>query len=445
MGAEEAELQMMAERAPHFNGGMNRPYIGLRRRQFATRMFVPFKFRLYPFPDQRRELLRQFEELRFLWNHALEQRQAAWRKEKRSVSYEDQCRDLTRWRDFDRAGVGRVNAQVAQEALARLGGAFGDFFRRAREGGPPGFPRFKREVTSLTYPQAYESVEMVEGRNGTRRLHLSKVGDLPIKLHREPPEGRVKTCTIQREGDRWFAVLTYEVVDPSPPSGLPTNPVGVDLGLSHLATLSDGEVVEPPKFLRQSEKRLARAQRIVSRRKKGSHNREKARVRLVRCHAKVRDQRRDFAHQLTTGWARCHDLIAFEDMDLRGHLEGAFPKATADAGWGLLRQFCGYKEARRSGRYVEVPTKGTTQTCSRCGRLADPPLTLKDRTYECPCGLRLNRDVNAARNVLARALAQVPGGTGESTPVETGPPPHRKGRRGRSKKQEPPPASRVAT
>ncbi|EQD76610.1 protein containing Transposase, IS605 OrfB, partial [mine drainage metagenome] len=143
-------------------------------------------------------------------------------------------------------------------------------------------------------------------------------------------------------------------------------------------------------------------------------------------------------------WARRFDLVAFEDMDLRGHMRGRFPKATADAGWGLLRQFSKYKEARRPGRYVEVPTKGTTQTCSDCGRLHDPPLTLKDRAYSCPCGLRLDRDLNAARNVLARALAAVPGGTGESTPVETGPPSHRKGRRVRSLKREPPPASAVA-
>jgi putative transposase len=273
---------------------------------------------------------------------------------------------------------------------------------------------------------------------------LSKIGDLPIKVSREPPAEGLKTCTISREGDRWYAVLTYELPDPAPPSDPPMNPVGVDLGLSHLATLSDGEVVEPPKFLRRSEKRLARAQRVVARRKRGSHRREKAQLRVARCHAKVRDQRRDFAHKLTTGWVRRHDLIAFEDMDLRPHMEGKFPKATSDAGWGLLRQMSAYKEARRSGRYVEVPTKGTTQTCSGCGRFHDPPLTPKDRTYECPCGLHLDRDLNAARNVLARALAAVPGGTGELTPVEIGPPPARKGRRVRLPKQEPPLASAVA-
>ncbi len=409
-------------------------------------MYQPCKYRLYPFPNQERELLRQLEELRFLWNYALEHRQEAWRKKARSISYVGQCRDLARWRAYDKEGIGRVYGHVAQETLARLGDAFGHFFRRVKEGGRPGFPRFKREVTSLCYPDSNGSAAIVPGRNGTRRLRLSMIGEIPIKVHRAPPEGRVKTCTIQRDGDRWFAVLTLEVPDPSlPPATPPVSPVGVDLGLSHLATLSTGEVVEPPKFLRRAEDRLTRAQRVVSRRKRGSHNREKAKVRLTRCHAKVRDQRRDFAHKLTTGWAKSHDLIAFEDMDLRSHMEGAFPKSTADAGWGMLRQMSQYKEARRSGRYVEVPTKNTTQSCSACGRLHDPPLTLPDRTYECRCGLVMDRDLNAARNVLARALRAVPGGTGESTPVEIGPPPHRKGRRVRSEKQEPPRGTGVAT
>ncbi|HUZ79699.1 MAG TPA: transposase [Thermoplasmata archaeon] len=409
-------------------------------------MYQPTKYRLYPFPNQERELLRQFEELRLLWNHALEQRQEAWRKEKRSVSYVGQCRDLARWRAYDKDGIGRVYGHVAQETLARLDDSFKHFFRRMKEGGKPGFPHFKRAVTSMCYPDSNGSATVVPGRNGTWRLRLSKVGELPVKVHREPPEGRVKTCTVQREGDRWFAVPTYEVADPAPPfNSPPTSAVGVDLGLSHLAVLSTGEAVESPEFLGKSEQRLARAQRVVSRRKKGSHNREKAKLRVVRCHAKVRDQRRDFAHKVTTGWAQRHDLIAFEDLSVTSMLgNGHLSKSISDAGWGMLRQMAAYKEARCSGRYVEVPAKGTTQTCSKCGHLADPPLTLKDRTYSCPCGLRLDRDLNAAKNILARAIAQVPGGTGEYTPVEIGPPAHRKGRRVRSLKQEPPLASAVA-
>jgi putative transposase len=403
-------------------------------------MLVALKLRLYPFPDQERKILRQFDELRILWNHALEQRREAWRGEKRSISYADQCRDLTRWRAYDGDGLGRVNAQVAQETLARLNDAFEHFFRRVKSGGKPGFPHFKKEVASLTYPQAYESVGIIDGRNGTRRLHLSKVGDLPVEVHRTPPAGRVKTCTVKREGDRWFAVLTHEIEEPQPsPNTPPLTPVGVDLGLAPLATLSTGEILEPPEFLRRAEVQLKRQQRKLSRKRKGSRNWHKQKVRVARCHARVRDRRRDFAHKLTSSWARRYDLIAFEDFVVPSMLGNShLSKSISDAGWSLLRQMSRYKEARRSGRYVEVPSKGTTQTCSGCGRVAHPQLTLKDRTYSCPCGLVLDRDLNASRNVLARALAEVPGGTGESTPVETRPPPHRKGRRVRSKKQEPP-------
>ena len=432
--------------APQFMGGLAslKRLLALANSLLPT-MYQPFKYRLYPFPSQERELLGQLHELRFLWNYALEQRVSAWMREKRSLSYVGQCHDLARWRAHDMEGIGRDYGHVAQECLARLDDAFRHFFRRVRNGERPGFPSFKREVGSLTYPDSNGSAAIVPGRNGTRRLHLATVGEVPVEVHREPPAGRVKTCTVERAGDRWFAVLTFEVPDPAPsPTTPPATPVGVDLGLSHLAVTSEGDEVGPPKFLLRQEALLRRRQRQVSRKKKGSCNREKAKVRLARCHAKVRDQRRDFAHQLTTGWVRNHDLIAFEDMDLRTHLQGAFPKATADAGWGLLRQMCEYKERNRSGRYVEVPTKGTTQTCSGCGRLHDPPLTLGDRTYECPCGLRLDRDLNAARNILARAQRAVPGGTGESTPVETRPPPHRKGRRVRSSKQEPPSATGVA-
>ncbi len=440
---------MMAERAPQLVEGVNRPaYISAGIVDVATRMFTPYKYRLYPFKNQERELLRQLEELRFLRNYALGERMDAWRLAKKSINYVGQCRALTKWRAYDSEGVGRVYSQVAQECLARLDDAFKHFFRRVKNGEKPGYPRFHSEITSLTYPQAEDgSAALTGGRGGTHRLHLAKIGDIPIEVHRKPAEGRVKTCTVEREGDRWYAILTIEVPDPAPsPATPPEKPVGVDLGLTALATLSTGEKVEPPKFLRRAEKRLKWLDREVARKKKGSCNREKAKIRRARYYAKVRDQRRDFAHKLTTGWADTYDLIAFEDMDLRGMARSHTGKSMLDAGWGMLRQYSEYKQKNRSHRYVEVPTKNTTQTCHQCGKLAMPHLELADREFRSTaCGHVMDRDVNAAKNVIARALAIVGRGTPESTPVETGPPPARKGRRVRSRKQEPPPTLRVAT
>ena len=184
-------------------------------------MYQSFKYRLYPFRSQEMELLRQLDELKFLHNYALEQRIDAWRTEKRSVGYTEQAASLTQWRNYDRNGIGRVHSQVAQECLQRIADSYKHFFRRLKEGKKPGFPHFKRAVTSLTYPQAYSAVTITEGRMGTKRLHLSKIGDVPIELHRQPVDGRIKTCTVKREGDRWYAVLTVEMPDAAPPPATP--------------------------------------------------------------------------------------------------------------------------------------------------------------------------------------------------------------------------------
>ncbi|MBX8632529.1 MAG: transposase [Thermoplasmata archaeon YP2-bin.285] len=403
-------------------------------------MYLPFKYRLYPFRNQERELLRQLDELKFLHNYALEQRIDSWRLQKKSVSYTDQQASLTRWRHNDMDGLGRVYIHVAQDCLHRLDNAFKSFFRQITD-----YPRFKHEITSLTYPDAYNgSVAITEGRRDTKRLHLSKIGDVPIKYDRPLPAGRIKTCTVKREGDRWYAVLTIEVADaPVHAVTEPVNPVGIDLGLNHIATLSTGETVEPPKFFRRSERSLRRAQQKLSREIKGSNNWKKQKIRVARCYAKVKDKRMDFAHKLTTGWAKQHDLIAFEDMDVRNMVHGHFAKSISDAGWGMFRQMCSYKAPRSNGMYIEVQTINTTQECSKCGRTADPPLELEDRVYRCPCGHTEDRDVNASRNILGRALAAVGQGMPEFTRVETGPPPSRSGRRVRSSNRKPPAAKGV--
>ncbi len=404
-------------------------------------MYVPFKYRLYPFLDQEREIMRQLDELKFLWNYALEQRQHSWKLKKESVGYASQCKSLTEWRSNDSCGIGSVYSHVAQECLHRMDRAFKSFFSSIAR-----YPRFKSEMMSLTYPDAYNgSVAVCDGKNGSKRLHLSKIGDVPIEYDRQLSDGMVKTCTVKRDGDRWYAVLTVEVPDvPAQAIATSLSPVGIDLGLNHIAALSTGEMVKAPKFLKRSERSLKRAQRKLSRRVKGSNRWRKQKVVVQKHHAKVRDQRKDFAHKLTTGWAKVHDLIAFEDMDVRRLSGSRLAKSVHDAGWGMLRQMCAYKAPRNGGMYVEVKTNGTTQTCSVCGRVADPPLTLKDRIYRCPCGHTEDRDANASLNILGRALKAVRQGMPESTHVErvasTFPP----GRRAVSVKREPPAATEVA-
>jgi putative transposase len=275
-------------------------------------------------------------------------------------------------------------------------------------------------------------------REGSWRLKVPKAGAIPIRRHRPPPAGSLRSIVVSWQGNDWYATLQYEVPDPPPPpKNEPTAPLGIDLGLAHVAALSTGETIDAPRFLLQNERRLRRLQRVLSRKRRGSNRWKHQRERVAKCHATTRRQRRHWAHQLTSNWAARHDLIAFEDLDVASFVKGNWlAKGISDAGWGMLRRMTAYKEQMRSGRYVEVPTRGTTQTCSRCGKVADPPLTLKDRVFRCPSGHEEDRDVNAARNVLARGLFQVRRNTTEGRRVDGTPPPTRIGRRAYQGKRE---------
>ena len=203
------------------------------------------------------------------------------------------------------------------------------------------------------------------------------------------------------------------------------SPVGVDLGLLSLIATSDGEKVEHPKFLRNAEKRLKRLQRSLSRRKKGSNNRSRARQRVASRHAGVRRQREDFNHKLSALLVRGHSLVAFEDLKVRNMVRNhALAKSIHDAGWSRLVRFAEYKGSKAGKPVVRVPAAYSTQECFFCGALNKVPLSV--RRSECAsCGRTLDRDVNAARIVLKRAIAQVGQDMPELKPVETGPLPPR--------------------
>ena len=397
-------------------------------------MWLSYQYRLYPLRDQARLLQCHRTELGYLWNHALAVRRDAWAKERRSVQYLDQQSELTRWRAYDRDGLGRLSVAVAQDCLQRLDLAFRAFFRRAKSGGRPGYPRFRRGMDSFTFSPSGHP--LVPAREGTWRVKVPKVGEVPLRFHRPlPPGAIIKTVTLRHESGSWFATLSLEIPDPpSPPIALPRAAVGVDLGLTHLATLSTGLSVEPPEFFRRGERRLRIEQRRLSRKHRGSHRYRRQRERVAEVHAKIRRQRRWFAHQISHDLAERFDLVAFEDLDVAELIEGnRLARGLSDAGWGLLRDLTGYKVALRSGRCVQVSSRGTTQKCSRCKRMADPPLLLEDRTYRCPCGYEAGRDENAARNVLARGITllseELRRSTAEVKRVERGPPPTGGGRR----------------
>ncbi len=399
-------------------------------------MFLSYQYRLYPLRSHLPVLCKALDELTYLWNHALDERRDAWEKQKRRVTYFDQQARLRCWRAYDTTGLGAVSCDLAQDCLQRLDLAFRAFFRRVKAGVNPGYPRFRRRMASFTFVPRHGAWS--DGPNGTCRLKLPQVGPVPVRRHRAPPPGTARSVTIRREGEAWYATLQYQIPNPAPPNGTPERPVGVDLGLTHLATLSTGETIEAPRFLRSAERRLRRAQRRLSRKQRGSHRYARQRERLARLHARVRRQRGWLAHQLSHDWAERFDLVAFENLDV-GRMSRSHPlsKSIYDAGWGMLREMTGYKALLRSRRCVRVEARDTTQTCAQCGRTADPPLTLSDRVYRCPCGYEADRDVNAARNILARGLDEVRRNTAERKRVDGTPPPARQGRRAYQRKREP--------
>ncbi|MCI4368760.1 MAG: transposase [Thermoplasmata archaeon] len=368
-------------------------------------MFLTYACRLYPLRPQLAILAHHLFELTFLWNFSLAPRRDAWQKEHRRVTYLDQQAHLKEWREFDSEGLGLLSYDVARDGLQRLDLACRAFFRRIAAGERPGFPHFRRETQSFTFIPGGSPI--VPGTGSTWRLKVPIVGELPIRLHRPPPVGGIpKSVTVRLDAGAWFATIVFAIPDPPPPSlSAPAHPVGVDLGLTALATLSSGERIEAPEPLHATERKLRFEQRRLARKKRGSRRYARQREKVARCHARLRRQRRWHAHQISRDLATRFDLVAFEDLDAAELREGCrFAKSMTEAGWGLLRQLTAYKAALRSGRCVRVASAGTTQVCSHCRRWANPPMELGDRSYSCPCGLTMDRDENAARNILERGL-----------------------------------------
>jgi putative transposase len=370
-------------------------------------MPAALRVRLYPSKKQEARLFSTLEACRHLWNDALSHRRQRWQEERRSTSYDYQQAVLKDERHAS-AELSEVHSQVAQDVLHRLDNAFKSFFaHRAR------YPLFKKygQSGSFTYPQAYNG--SVKPDVVRKRLYLSKIGNVRTVFHRPiPKDSRLKTCTVVREPDgQWFASLVFEEVVPLQNlnqsimvAGAKT-PIGVDLGLFSLITTSNGETVEHPRFLRRAERRLKHLQRSLSRKKKGSKNRLKARHRVASQHAKVRRQRVDFNHKLSTRLVDRHDLIAFEDLRIRNMMRNhRLAKSIQDAGWGQLVRFTECKAPKVGSRVVNVPAAYSTRECYYCGALNKVDLGVRD--FVCVgCGRPLKRDHNAANVVLKRGLA----------------------------------------
>jgi putative transposase len=354
-----------------------------------------YKYRLYPTPEQERTLDLVLSRCRTLYNVALEERQTAW--ERRGVSiyyyYYQQKAELPDLK-ADCPEYGEVHAQVLQDVLLRLDRAFHTFFRRLNAGEKPGYPRFqgRNRYHSFTYPQ-YNNGAVLDGRV----LCLSKVGRVPIRLHR-PLEGTPKTVTISREADGWYACVSCAEVptQPLPSTGQES---GIDVGLKVFLVTAQGAVFENPRYLRKAERYLSKCQQRVSRRTKDSHRRRKAVALLARAHQDVRRQRADFHHKTALALLRANETIYLEDLQVRNMVRNHhLAKSISDAGWAQFRTILEAKAACAGRRVIAVHPAYTSQECSGCGAHVHKSLSV--RTHVCTsCGLVLDRDENAARNI----------------------------------------------
>lgn len=357
-----------------------------------------YKYRLNPTKAQEATLSTTLVLCQRLYNGCLEERRGAYKKAGKSLTAYDQMKALPEIKEALPEYAG-VNAQVLQDVCKRVEKSFKGFFSRIKKGTKAGYPRFRSRdrYDSFTYPQPSQSSVSGDGKH----VYLPKIGNVRIKLHR-PFTGKLKTLTVKREGSEWYAVLTCEVprAEPLPETG---SQVGIDLGVTHLVITSDGEFVENPRFLRTAQKRLRVAQRSLSRKKRGSNRRRKAKAQVGKLHLKVRRQRDDLQHKVALKLVREHDLIAHEDLNIKGLARTRMAKSVLDTGWAGLIEKITAKAANAGRVVVAVDPRHTSQDCSVCGHREKHSLSVREFVCQ-QCGTRHQRDVNAARNVLARAL-----------------------------------------
>jgi putative transposase len=290
----------------------------------------------------------------------------------------------------------QVHSQVLQDVLLRLDKACQAFFNKSAK-----FPKFKKpeKYNAFTYPQ-YGGFQIKNNR-----LVLSFIGAVRIRMHRIPV-GTLKTCTIFRDVDQWYACLSSDDGIDFTERGSHENAVGVDLGLIRSIVLSTGEMIENPKHLKQSAHRLRKLQRSLDRKQKGSRNRAKARVKLAKAWRRVRNQRMDHVHKVTTKLAAKYDTVIFEALKINNMVKNHnLASAIMDATWSKLRLYTAYKVEGRGGRVILVNPNGTSQKCSGCGWVVQKDLS--ERIHQCPaCNLVIDRDHNAALNILNLGLEQ---------------------------------------
>ena len=401
-----------------------------------------YTYRIYANTTTTGKLYGVLKLCRHLYNAALQERRDAYEiKVKRHPGYYDEetRKELTReyavgYYEQKRALVEvkeicpeyqEIASHVLQDVVLRVKKAYDNFFRRVKNGETPGYPRFQgsNRYDSFTYPDGagwkLDTKSRPPNKKGMVRvnLKLTTIGTVKLHLHRDMA-GKIKTLTIKREGEHWYACFTCEIDKPEP---LPASyeDVGIDLGVTHFVALSNGEFIEAPRHYRKAEKKLKKLQESLACKKRGSHRRARAVKRIAKAHLKIRNQRQDFAHKASRRLVNQFQVIVLEDLQTANLVKRPKPKqdeatgqyvpngasakaglnkSISDAGWSSFVELCTYKAAWAGRTLLKVNPSKTSQICPNCGTVRKK--TLEERWHSCECGCELDRDTASAKVIL---------------------------------------------
>jgi len=358
-----------------------------------------FKYRFYPTPEQETLLRRTMGCTRLVYNRALAVRTQAWYDEKKRVGYSDTSALLTEWKKQDDLQfLNEVSCVPLQQGLRHLQKAFSNFFE-----GRAKYPTFKKKRNGGS---AEFTKSAFKFRNG--QVFLAKCSEpLPIRWSRELPKGATPTTITVKlsPAGRWTVSLLVDVeIEPLPPC---SNEIGVDLGVTSLVALSDGEKIANPKGFNAKRGKLKKAQKALSRKQKGSNNRHKARLKVAKVHQEIADARKDFLHKLTIRLVRENQTIAVEDLSVKNMVKNRkLALSITDASWGELVRQLEYKCDWYGRTLVKIDRWfPSSKRCGKCGHIVEK-LPLNIREWDCPnCDAHHDRDINAAQNIVAAGLA----------------------------------------
>lgn len=367
-----------------------------------------YRYELQPTKRQLSLIRQHAGTARFVYNWGLQERLRIFKDNEgkdRFVSAIDQHKAWNIWKRINAPWWSEVSKCAPQEALRNLDLAFRKFWKGRMRKRRVGFPKFKKRGARDSF-RLTGLLKIV----GARKVQLPRLGKIRTKESTETFKGRILSATISREAERWYVSFSVEVKRPDPKPVIGPI-VGVDVGLSHFATLSDGTQIDSPKPLRANLHRLQRRSRQHSRKQKGSSNRRKSALHVARLHRRIKNQRKDFLHKLSTSLARTKQAIVVEDLNVAGLSKNRrLSRSIMDAGWSEFRRMLEYKTVWYGSKLVVADRfYPSSKTCSACGAKKDS-LTLSDRVFQCDaCGAEIDRDLNAARNLAALCTGSSPG------------------------------------